>query len=367
MRIVHFESGRKLYGGAYQVAGIIRHLGDPFQHHLVADRHSDIGRSVPESTRIHPLAIRGELDPSPYFALRRIFRQYPDALLHVHSRRGADIWGPLAARRARRPFLVSRRVDNRESPRTLRWKYHRAAAVIGISAAICRVLESLGVPRQRIHLVRSGVDTNLYPFSSYKMELPEDLAIPRDGPVVAIAAQFIPRKGHADLVAAAPEILKFHPRTRFLLLGQGRLQSEIETLVKEAGLADAFVFAGFRTDLPAILAGIDVLAHPAHLEGLGVAVLQAMSVGRPVVAARAGGLPEIVHPDRTGSLVPPGDPHALASAICAILDDPVRAAEMGRAAREWVVANASLKQTADGNAEIYRGILHARSSDHPLT
>ncbi len=366
MKIIHYEAGRRLYGGAYQVAGIIRHLGPPFQHHLVCDRHSEIAGDVPASTAIHPLAITGELDPRPYRTLRKLLRDHPDALLHIHSRRGADIWGPLAARHSGRPFLVSRRVDNPESPRILRRKYQRARAVIGISAAICEILRHLGIEPDRIRLVRSGVDTQLYPFFEYKTPLPPDIDIPPGVPVIAMAAQFIPRKGHADLIAAAPAILRQHPRTHFLLLGRGKLEPLIRQSVAAAGLDDAFTFAGFRDDLPAILPGIDLLVHPAHREGLGVAVLQAMSIGRPVVAARAGGLPEIVHPGITGELVPPGDPVALASAINSILDSPARAANLGRTARDWIVRHASLEQTAARNGAIYREILDARPPDHPL-
>lgn len=365
-RVFHLETGRKLYGGAYQVAGILQHTGDAFEHHLLCDRKSDLADAVPESTRVHRLALRGELDPALGFHLWRILRQHPGALLHIHSRRGADLWGPLAARQVGVPFLVSRRVDNRESPRLLRWKLKRAAAVIGISEAICRVLKELGIPPGVIRMVRSGVDTRRFAYTLPKCPLPADLRIPPDVPTIGMAAQFIPRKGHTDLVDAAPAILQRHPRTRFLLLGKGKLEPAIRSRVRAAGLDSAFCFAGFRDDLPGILPGLDLLVHPAHLEGLGVAVLQAMASGRAVVAARAGGLPEIVFPGKTGHLFPPGDSIALAARVNEVLDDPRKAREMGSAARDWIVRNASLEQTAAGNAAIYNQIFDAGSPDHPF-
>jgi glycosyltransferase involved in cell wall biosynthesis len=172
-----------------------------------------------------------------------------------------------------------------------------------------------------------------------------------------MVAQLIERKGHRDLLAALPDILEAFPDARVLLFGRGPLQEELERECRERGLADTVRFAGFREDLERILPCLDLVVHPAHMEGLGVALLQAAAAGRPMVAAPVGGIPEIVRPGETGMTAPPGDSGALAAAILALLRDPARARSLGEAAREHVRRHFSLESMVAGNLGVYRRIL----------
>ncbi len=126
-----------------------------------------------------------------------------------------------------------------------------------------------------------------------------------DEPIVGMAAQFIPRKGHDLLLQAIPAILRDHPRTRFLLFGRGPLHGRVSRKVREAGLDGAIQIPGFREDLPDLLPCLDLLVHPATMEGLGIILLQAAASGLPVVASAAGGIPEAVVDQANG---PPGPP-----------------------------------------------------------
>ena len=355
--ILHYEAGKSLFGGAYQVAGLLERTQEAFAHELFCARGSAIAEAARPFARIHATPLGGELDPRPYFALKRLLRAERPALLHLHSRRGADLWGPLAARQTGTPFILTRRVDNLEPGPLLRWRCRGAAAVVAISEGIATALAKMGLPREAVEVIRSGVDTATYRPRANEGRLRAAFDLPANALTVGMIAQFIPRKGHADLVAASRSIIEAFPQTVFILFGKGEQWHDIQQAVKQQEVASSFRFPGFRDDLPSLLPELDLLVHPAHQEGLGVALLQASACGVPVVAGAAGGIPEIVRHEKTGLLVPPGKVAALALAVRQLLRDPDRRRAMGAAGRAFIEDEVSLDQTAAGNAALYRRVL----------
>ena len=356
LKVLHVEAGKSLYGGAYQVAGLLRCLHGRVSNHLFCAENSAIGEAVAELAVVHRTPLRGDLDPRPWLRLRSLLRDLRPDLVHVHSRCGADVWGPAVARAAGIRHLVTRRVDNPESRLAAWFKYRRCERLVGISERICATMRAAGVPSSKIVCIRSGVDCAEYRPGATSGLLTEQLGIPPGMLTVGMVAQFIPRKGHATLVEAAAKILMRRTEVRFVLFGQGRLRAKIEELVHARGLQGSFIFPGFRRDLPALLPALDVIAHPAHLEGLGVALLQAEACGVPVVAGRAGGIPEIVQEGHTGFLVEPGDVTTLADRIERLLSDASLRLRMGQAARAFAVEKCSLETMAEANLTLYHEI-----------
>ncbi|HEY6772414.1 MAG TPA: glycosyltransferase, partial [Oxalicibacterium sp.] len=118
--------------------------------------------------------------------------------------------------------------------------------------------------------------------------------------------------------------------------------------------------AGFRNDLPQWLGGLDILAHPADMEGLGVSLLQASAAGVPIITSRAGGLPEAVADNVSGLLIPPGDVAALTQALRRLLDDAGLRRQMGEAGRARILAEFSIDAMVEGNLAVYRQVLAER-------
>jgi glycosyltransferase involved in cell wall biosynthesis len=148
------------------------------------------------------------------------------------------------------------------------------------------------------------------------------------------SGRFVDQKGHIHLVEAMPEIVKNYPEIRFLFLGDGPLEEELQQRIDELGVARQVVFAGMRTDLSLELNGADLMIHPSIAEPFGIAVLEGMRAGIPVVASEVGGIPEVVGDVGAAYLVPPGESDRLAKAVIELAGLPEMRKSMGEAGQK---------------------------------
>lgn len=362
MKILHVEGGRHYYGGARQVVYLLEGLARRgIENTLVCPPGAQVAGPASAHARVLPTVLRGDLDAAFVVRLLAHIRDERPALVHLHSRRGVDVWGGAAARIAGVPCVLSRRVDNRERPWIAAAKYRLFDRVIAISDGIRDVLLDEGVPAQRLRCVRSALDAAPWMHPVDRAAFRREFGLDDDARVVGVVAQLIGRKGHRHLFDALKILRETQPRLRVLLFGQGPLRPELEARVAREGLASIVRFLGFRDDLAQWLGGLDVLAHPADREGLGVSLLQAQAAGVPVVATRAGGMPEAVQEGVTGFLVAPGDVAALAQALQRLLDDPALRERMGAAGRERIRTQFSVDSMVEGNLAVYREVLAARA------
>jgi glycosyltransferase involved in cell wall biosynthesis len=363
VKVLHVEAGRHLYGGARQVLYIIDGLAGRGVNNVLACEHgSEIASLAGKTSQVVTMAMGGDADAILALRLRRLMVQLRPDLVHLHSRRGADLWGGVASRLAGVPCIVSRRVDNPEPRWLASAKYSLYDHVITISKAIREVLIAQGVDARKITCVRSAVDPAPYLAEVDRAELCREFQLPRDALLVAMVAQLIPRKGHRTLFAALPGLRAQFPRLRVLLFGKGPLAAELQAEIDAHGLREVVHLTGFRDDLARWLGGVDVLVHPADMEGLGVALLQAAAAAVPVIASRVGGLPEAVADGITGLLVPPGKPEALSVAMRRLLADAPLRRKMGQAGRARVMSEFSIEAMVQGNLAVYGQVLACREA-----
>lgn len=230
--------------------------------------------------------------------LPRLVRTFRPDLVAAHSARSHQ-----AALLVPRPLVVHRRVDFPLRRRSA-WKYHLARRVIAVSHAVRDVLVEGGVRPERIDVVHDGI-APLRP--GRRLQRP-------DGPLVLAVGALVPHKGHHTLIEAAR-------RGGFTvwIAGEGPLRT---ALTEQARGLDVHLL-GQRDDVPDLFATADLLCHPSHEEGLGQVLLEARSVGLPIVASRAGGIPEAI--GAADRLVPPGDAAALHATLVDALRSPHRA------------------------------------------
>jgi glycosyltransferase involved in cell wall biosynthesis len=314
-------------------------------------------------------------DPRTVLALARWMRALRCDVVHTHLWT-ADVLGGLAAALARVPVRVAtvhteyfRAVDEvgtRRARKALLSRLHRVAyhlfdVVIAVSHSVARDLaQRPGVPvsSRRIRVIQNGIDAVHEP----SMGTPrETLGLPPGTPVVLVPANFVPMKGHRWLVDAVPGVLERAPGATFLLAGTGPTLASVRARIASAGLDARVRVLGSRGDMLELMRLADLVVLPSvAAEGLPIACLEAMLVGRPVVAAAVGGLPEVVDHGRTGLLVPPRDPASLTEAITALLADPARALSMGEAGRAAAAGRFTAKRMAMELAAVYEALLQDR-------
>jgi glycosyltransferase involved in cell wall biosynthesis len=362
MKVLHVEAGRHLYGGARQVLYIVEGLARRGVDNLLAcPPGAHIAEAARAHARVFELPMKGDADIGLAWRLKRLIADIRPDLVHIHSRRGADLWGGLGARLAGVPCVLSRRVDNPEPRWVVAGKYRLYDHVITISAGIREVLLAEGLAPGRVTCVRSALDPAPYLVDYDKTGYRARLGLAPDTLLVGMVAQLIPRKGHRHLFAALREVMPRHPQLRVLVFGRGPLETELKQAIADQGLAENVHMMGFVNNLPDILGCLDLLVHPAEMEGLGVSLLQASAARVPIIASRAGGMPEAVRDGDNGVLVAPGDVPALAAAMNRLLDDAPLRTRMGEAGRALVLREFSTEVMCEGNLAVYRTVLEGRS------
>lgn len=348
-----------LYGGALQVFYLLGGLAErPLRNVLVCPEGSAIAaKAAGIVDKVYEIPMSGDLDIGLISRLRKIIRTEQADLVHLHSRRGADVLGGIAARLEKTRCILSRRVDNPESRFVAALKYRLFDRVITISNGIRRVLLSEGVRADRVICVHSAVDSDRFDRVAERDWFLDEFGLPADARVLGMIAQMIPRKGHRYLLTALPEVLAAHAQVHVLLFGQGPLEEEIRQQLRQPGLQGRVHLVGFRNDLERILPCLYGVVHPADMEGLGVSLLQAAAAGVPLIGTDAGGIPEIVRDDQNGILVPPGDVPRLRAALLRLLDDTVQARRWGDTGKQIVRNEFSIAAMVEGNYRIYRTVL----------
>jgi glycosyltransferase involved in cell wall biosynthesis len=177
--------------------------------------------------------------------------------------------------------------------------------------------------------------------------------LPKGAPLVGNVAALAGHKGQRHLVAAAARVIREVPDARFLIVGEGELRDALEHQIKELGLDRHVMLTGFRDDAVGLQKSFDVFVMSSVTEGLGSAMLDAMACRRPVVATRAGGIPEAIEDGVTGLLVPPQDEPALAKAIVRMLKDSEMRARLGEAGRRRVVEEFSVEKMVAATLDAY--------------
>ena len=286
-------------------------------------------------------------------------------VVHNHMYR-AEVVGTqaalaLAASGRRRPFVVgtvhSSRIRSEEDRDLIRRLTPRMDHLVAVSRAIVRKLEDEGRVGAPISLIYNGVDLARYSEQAACPTLLSEYQIPAGAPIVGVVARLEAEKGHPTLLEAWPAVLGAAPDARLLVVGEGSQRELLEAQASSLGLLDgrssSITFTGRRDDVPAVTAALDVAVLPSYREAQGLSILEAMALSRPVVASAVGGIPEMIDDGRTGLLVPPHDPGALAAAIVKLIENPDLAARIGRAGHDLVHERFCVEQMVRAVETIY--------------
>ena len=269
------------------------------------------------------LAAPRDVDPLLAARVARAVRRASPDIVHTHLVH-ADLYGALAARR-----LVSTK-HNDDPFRAGVFRFveralaRRARRVIAITEALARFqTERVGIPAAKVVTIPYGLDE--LP-EAWGENPPEDVS--DETPLLLAVSRLEPQKGIDVAIRALAAVRAKHPHAQLVVLGEGSERASLERLADE--LAVPVHLPGRVPDVAAWLRRADVLVHPARWEGFGLAVLEAMLAGLPVVATRVSSLPELVADGETGILVPPDDPDAFGAAVSTALAESERLGSAGR-------------------------------------
>ncbi len=226
--------------------------------------------------------------------------------------------------------------------------------VVSCSKAVQeRTLAKERVAREKVVTIHNGVDLTRFGGVLDGSAVRREFDIPDSAPLIGTVANFSEEKGYPYLVEAARITLARNSEARFLFVGFGPLADEIRARVKEVPGHERVVFAGARSDIPELLAAMDLFVLASVREGFPNVLLEAMAAGKPVVATRVGGIPELVDSSNDGILVRPRESRLLAQAIFGLLEDPERGRRLGERAKRKIEQNFSLERMVDDYETLY--------------
>lgn len=329
----------------------------------------DIAEIRDAGVRVVEIEMRRQIAPRSDLAatarLRRLIGEGFD-IVHTHSSK-AGVVGRLAGRRRGGPALVHtphsfaflHGAEFSAMRRRLflgieRWLGRWTARLIAVSQAeAATTVAHRIVATDRVRTVRNGIEPDLEQRADAGAGAAH-LGLANGDQAIASVGLLEVAKGHEVLIAALPTVLAELPRLKCFLIGEGSLRRRLERQAAAAGVEQAVIFTGHRDDALDLMAACDALVLPSLWEGLPYVLLEAMSLGKPVVASDVGGCGEVVADGETGHLVPPSDPQALAAALLDLLRHRQRAAEMGAAARPRARSQFGVEAMIAGHEAIYR-------------
>jgi glycosyltransferase involved in cell wall biosynthesis len=313
------------------------------------------------------LGARNLRDRAAFRRLLEIIRTREIDLVHAHLTY-SSIWSAIATRLTRVPSFASLHVAPTATRALHDSVRHRisvglrdrlmialmnrwSTGVVAVSGALRDDYLARGLKKEKVRVVHNGVELERFARSreESRARLAAELGLDPGTPVVVTVSVLRPAKGIEVLLDAVRAV----PNANFVIIGDGPKRAEWEALAGSLGIASRIRWAGYRTDVDALLAGCDLFVLPSFDDAFPTVLLEAMGAGLPVVATRVGGIPEIVTEGVTGRLVPPGDAPALAAAIAALIGDREELLRMSRQARSQA-GQFSTRAWLDRLTKVYR-------------
>jgi glycosyltransferase involved in cell wall biosynthesis len=363
LTIAHLDGERGFSGGEKQVFLLMEGLRVRGHENLLLCPPGS--RSEEEARRrgieVRPVAMPHDLSLAAVLGLRRALRRGEVDIAHLHT--GRATWlGGIAAHLARVPAITTRRMDRRvkRNWRTRLIFGRLVERAVAISDAVGDCLREGGVSEAILRTIPSSVDPRALEVDEERSAIRAELGLGEEECVLLTLASLVPRKGLDILLEALASLGEEASGARCLIAGEGPEREALEARADRLGLGERVRFLGRRSDPARLLAACDIFVLPSRREGLGVAALEAMAAGRPVVASRIGGLADAVGEGCAGILVEPGDVADLARALARLFGDRDARERLGAAGPPRVAASFHPEGMCAAYEKLYREVLDGR-------
>jgi glycosyltransferase involved in cell wall biosynthesis len=308
------------------------------------------------------------IDPVRYGSgLMRLITSFKPHIVHTHLFK-SDFHGRIAAALCNTPVIISTLHNN--DPWARHWLFgpvygftaRQASRLIAVAPEVKEFHAQYSkIPADKIVTILNGVNIDRFRENKFAgLQVRQGFNITPTTPLVGIIGRLKPQKDHATFLFAAAEILKKIPQTRFLIVGDGPLRSELESQAANLQIKDAVIFCGVRSDIPAILSALDILVMSSRWEGLPITLLEGMASGRAIVTTAVPGILDVIEPEKTALTIAPGDSLALANACTDLLADPSKRVELGEQALKSVLERFSIQAMITKTVLVYQTALKER-------
>ncbi len=290
--------------------------------------------------------------------LVHLTKEFKIDIIHTHNP-SPHFYGAISGFLSRRPVIHTKHGRNYPASQRKVWlnkiSSYLTTKIVAVSqnaADVCIDVEK--IPSRMVSVILNGADTNLF------CPAANDDENERMPVRIGIVARLSAEKDHQTLLGAC-KLLACHGDDFHLeIIGDGPLRSTLEKTVKTLGLDKHVSFSGMRHDVPELLRQLDIFVLSSTTEGISLTLLEAMASKLPIVATDVGGNPEVVIDGETGYIVPPQNPAAMANKLLLLINDVNLRRQMGKKGRERVVAQFSIKETAQKYEDLYREVLNKR-------
>ncbi len=347
------DGGREWGGAERQALALARELRKQgFASRLVVAPESPLHKNAAaEGLPVLPFDLPGGRSFFGALRLAGRMRREGCVLAHFEDAAGAAVGAPAAARAEVPLRVLSRQPDASGRPAAVRMK--GIDAVIAGSEGLRDVLVRGGLPAAAVEVIPSGIDFSVYENPASRDFLRREFGFAADDFLVGVVTGLEEPRQYQDLVAASRTIVEHAPKARVVVLGEGALRLEPDKKGHDVHGDDLSFYLGFRDHLPQVLASLDVFVTTSPLVGFGGGLLDAMACRVPVVAAEAGGVPEVLVHRETGIRVPPRDARALAEAVLKLYLDRALAARLAQRGQEAVRDRYSAEAMARRTIALY--------------
>lgn len=367
--IVHVIHRFGIGGLENGVVNLINHMPEERYRHAIVclQGYTDFRKRLQrENVAIHDMAKRDGHDPGVYWRLFRIFRQLRPAIVHTRNLSAMEVQAVAAL------AGVPGRVHGEHGRDTYdlhgrNRKYNLLRRLvrpfIGHYIAVSKDLQNwlmsaVGVKSGNISQIYNGVDSIRFrPAQTPRAQLGPPGFFDEHNIVIGSVGRMAAVKDYPNLVQAFLKLLHQDPtlrdRLRLLIVGEGEARDTCLRVMNQHGVGQLAWLPGERSDIPELMAAMDIFVLPSLGEGISNTILEAMATGLPVIATRVGGNPELVQEGVTGRLVPPADPDELAQALLEYVLDADRRHAHGRAAREIIDRQFSIPAMVQDYLSVY--------------
>ena len=360
MKVLHIDAEKHWRGGQQQAVYLYEGmLKSDYKCGFVCCPGSQLQQYF-EKKRLphHCLMFRGESDIISAFNLARLCRRYSYNILQLHSSHSLS-WGLWAKFFYPSLKLVAtRRVDfpiGKNPLSAFKYKTKAVNKIVAVSDNIRKVLISCDVPSEKVVVIYSGIDLHKFDTVQVPTDFRQTWNIPEKSIIVGTVAAFAGHKDYPNFLKSASLAVKENPNLFFMAVGGGDLLSEMKNIAQELGLQGHIAFTGFQKEVGQFLKAFDIFVLASYLEGLGTSVLEAMSIGLPVVGTKAGGITEMIINGENGILVPSQNPVELSQAILTLAKNPHLRQEYGNNALKSV-QKFSKEQMIEKYLNLYRAL-----------